>query len=749
MLKWFKRFTESKKAESDLNQVERLKILLRRWISQDSRVWITASSVTGFMIILRLTGGLQPLEWSALDQLFRLRPADTFDQRILIVTIDEPDLKRIGAWPIPDRTMAELLLKLYAAKPHAIGLDIYRNLPVPPGNADLRQAFDRIPNVIGIEALANDARAQVPAPPILARKDQVGVNNVVVDSDGVVRRNTLYWRTAEGKLYKSWALKLSLLYLDAVGIEAQPAVDDSDYLQLGAATFYPLNPNDGPYVHTDTRGYQILANFRGKSGKFPTVSLTDVLSDRVSPDLIRDRIVLIGSTAVSLKDFFSTPHSRPLMGHIEQISGVELQANFISQILSAAIEGQPLMRFWSPAMGWIWIFAWSYSGAALAGQIRSLEKLGLSMFIAGTSLGIVCYGAFLWGWWVPSVPTSMAFIGSVTAITAQTVYREQKLRKSKEFLDSVINAVPDPIFVKDEHHRWIAVNQACTQFMGQPAEFLLEKTDSNLFPEDQAAIFKQQDAKVFQTGKAREHEETFTNANGTTYLVATKRSIHEDADGNRFLVGVIRDMTERKQMEAELKQAADELKQTTSELIRSNTELKLSEDRLRHMAHHDALTGLPNRHLFHNHFRQAIEQATRENHQVALLFVDLDGFKNINDTLGHQVGDQLLQAVARRLVGGLRDTDIVSRLGGDEFTVILPGVPGLQDVVRVAEKLLETLSKSFVLEGKTVAITASIGISLYPLHGREIEILIKTADSAMYCAKDLGKSRYMLSSPAA
>lgn len=175
-----------------------------------------------------------------------------------------------------------------------------------------------------------------------------------------------------------------------------------------------------------------------------------------------------------------------------------------------------------------------------------------------------------------------------------------------------------------------------------------------------------------------------------THHLATKRSLHKDAAGNVFLVGVIRDITERKRTEAELKRM-------TAELMRSNAELEQSASQLRHLANHDVLTGLPNRKLFCERLGQSIDWARDNNQAVGLLFLDLDGFKLINDTQGHDVGDLLLKATAKRLTGCLRSSDTVSRLGGDGFTIILPAIPTCEDAARVAEKILATLASPFLL----------------------------------------------------
>ncbi|MGH8435732.1 MAG: diguanylate cyclase domain-containing protein, partial [Pseudomonas sp.] len=174
-------------------------------------------------------------------------------------------------------------------------------------------------------------------------------------------------------------------------------------------------------------------------------------------------------------------------------------------------------------------------------------------------------------------------------------------------------------------------------------------------------------------------------------------------------------------------------------------ELRESETRLRHQAEHDALTGLPNRAMFGEHLTHALAQARRNKSRLALMFIDLDKFKPINDTLGHHVGDALLQVVAQRLQGCVRESDIVGRLGGDEFVVLLPAVESEHDALRVAEKIRESLNQSFELEGEPpLSISSSTGIALYPEHGSDEVQLVKNADAAMYQAKDGGRNRVQL-----
>lgn len=184
-----------------------------------------------------------------------------------------------------------------------------------------------------------------------------------------------------------------------------------------------------------------------------------------------------------------------------------------------------------------------------------------------------------------------------------------------------------------------------------------------------------------------------------------------------------------------------------SQHIAGALERKRAEETIRHQAYHDVLTLLPNRMLFKDRFSQALAQAQRHKQLVAMLFLDLDRFKTINDTLGHAVGDRLLQGVAERLSKCLRDGDTIARLGGDEFMVLVPGIHQPEDAAKVADKILQAVRPSFRFEGHELHITTSIGISLYPHDGEDAETLFKNADVALYRAKDQGRNTYQLYTP--
>lgn len=220
-----------------------------------------------------------------------------------------------------------------------------------------------------------------------------------------------------------------------------------------------------------------------------------------------------------------------------------------------------------------------------------------------------------------------------------------------------------------------------------------------------------------------------------------------------LLARSIRYAMERSRIEEALRQAQAELEnrvqERTAELASAVTALKseiaerkLAEEHIRYLAHYDALTALPNRVLLQDRLSQAIAHAHRKNSQVAVLFIDLDYFKHINDSLGHQTGDRLLKAVAGRLRECLREGDSVARLGGDEFVLCLPLLSGSIDAASVAQKVQDVLAETFLIDANEMHVSASIGISLYPDDGTTAEGLMSAADTAMYHAKEKGRRNY-------
>lgn len=191
------------------------------------------------------------------------------------------------------------------------------------------------------------------------------------------------------------------------------------------------------------------------------------------------------------------------------------------------------------------------------------------------------------------------------------------------------------------------------------------------------------------------------------------------------------------------KESEKKFLKTVADTLAVVIERKHNEERLHHLAHHDKLTGLPNRVLLYDRMEQATAMAMRNRQQFAVAFLDLDDFKKINDTLGHDMGDVLLVEAGKRLLACVRATDTVARMGGDEFTVIITGINTAEDARHVADNILNALLDPFALEGKHYTIGCSVGVALFPVHGNDRESLLKAADAAMYHAKEHGNSVFL------
>ena len=387
----------------------------------------TATAVACFVLVINSTGLFQLLEWVILDKFFQLRPSESIDSRIVIVTIDESDINKISEWPIPDAVLAKLLTKLKAQQPRAIGLDLYRNLPEPPGHAELVEVFKSTPHLIGVE---KTIEPKIEPPSVLQELDQVAMADLILDADGKVRRGLLSIQTDKEQFKLSLGASLALIYLEAEGITLKSIDDSQTKLQLGKTIFTPFQEDDGGYVNADAGGYQILLNYRGLQDKFLTVSLTDVLENRLPDDLFRERIVLIGSTAHSLNDLFRIPYSSSLFSSPRLSPGVIIHANLASQIVSAAKDGRPLIKTRRQLLEWLRVICWSFGGAVGTGLLLQTKasKEDLSLKWKALTLGVILAGsmnlagsymAFLDGWWLPVVSPFLALTGSALAIAIQ------------------------------------------------------------------------------------------------------------------------------------------------------------------------------------------------------------------------------------------------------------------------------------------------------------------------------------------
>ena len=553
---------------------------------------------------------------------------------------------------------------------------------------------------------------------------------------------------------------------------------------------------------------------------------------------------------------------------------------------------------------------------------------------------------------------SLIWYGIMLDIT-ETKVASEKLKQAHEFSEKLINALPDPLFVKDRQHRWIMVNDAFSALLGQPLSEIIGKTDYDYLPAEQADIFWEMDDKVFTSGDVNINDETIVDAEGNQLSIQTKktlvgsdtligvirdltqarlaeaelraneeklRGLYElapmgialtdmqghylefndafrdicgysreelnqldywaltpkeyaeqeaeqleslkthgsygpyekeyicksgsriplrlsgalihDHNGEPYIWSIVEDITERRQTETKLRMAASVFEAATEgititdpagrildtnpaftrisgfthdevlgkrpsilasgrhdlafyqtmwqqvlgagswsgEIInrRKNGELyteqlnivtvndesgntkyyigifsdisllKQHEQHLQHIAHHDDLTGLPNRLLLTDRLSHAIAQARRNDQMLAILYLDIDGFKPINDNHGHELGDRVLVEIAQRFLQSLRASDTVARIGGDEFVILLAGVSDMRECEFTAHRLLEMISRPILLEGHSLDVTASIGICIYPNDAQDdADTLLRYADQAMYTAKNAGRNQFV------
>ncbi|MGK7883541.1 MAG: EAL domain-containing protein [Crocosphaera sp.] len=557
------------------------------WLLSLPSIILSSLVVTGVIISLRQNGNLQFLELVAYDHKVRLNSSQNADPSLLIVGVDEADIKQQQQWPLSDGVMAQVLNKLQDYNPRVIGLDIYRDIPRYPGTEKLKKALSK-DNIVVVEELPSKDRPGVPPPDNLP-KDRVGFSDLPIDHDNVVRRSFLYVESPSGKLKKySFALQTILKYFQKeqdTDFQVTP-----DALEINSQKIPRLQQNSGGYMlpESEAFGWQILINYRSqKIAKI--ISLTDVINGNFTRDLVEDKIVLIGVTTPTEKDIFPTPYSATATTNFE-MSGVEIHGQIISQVLGTILQAEKPFWFWSESVEWMWIGLWSILGGVVVWRSQRLWILGGNVIISVAGLWFFCFFLFTQSAWIPFVPPLLSFLISGTYVLAyKTVYQ----------------------------------------------------------------------------------------------------------------------------------------------------------------SYHDPLTGLANRRNLEKKLQQLNQKNNSDSSElVAVLFIDLNRFKTINDGLGHQAGDYLLITTSQRLQEQLNSDNHLGRVGGDEFAVWLKPVTDKQEVVRFAEKLQQVLSQPLFWQGQEIYPTVTIGISFEKtgnnFHGSE---LLRYADISMHKAKEINSSRPQIFEP--
>ncbi|MGF1590861.1 MAG: EAL domain-containing protein [Pleurocapsa sp.] len=366
--------------------------------------------ITTIVLGIRRLGALQALELVAYDWMVNLQSKNEIDPRLLVVEITDQDIEQQKNFPIVDEVIAQVLKNLQQHQPKVIGFDLYREVAYPPGTTALKEELQR-DNVVVIQLIGTGDNS-LSAPPGVA-PEQIGFNDLVIDvEDDVLRRNLMYVQFGSEEVQEmySFSLRLSLKYLEDRNLEFKV---DNDYLQIGEAVFPDLQANSGGYQlePSETLGKQILINYRSPNIA-QTVTLSEVLAGDVPAELIKDKIVLIGTSAPSIKDIYPTPYK----GAPGSMPGVMVHAQMVSQILSVVLDEASLFWFWAEWVEELWLWGWSLLAAVIAWKLRHpLSIITIGMVVVGSLWGI-CFVTFTAVGWIPFVPAAIVFAVTTASV---------------------------------------------------------------------------------------------------------------------------------------------------------------------------------------------------------------------------------------------------------------------------------------------------------------------------------------------
>jgi CHASE2 domain-containing sensor protein len=402
-------------------------------------------AVATLTISIRFFGVLQPLELSAYDHLMQMRPIEEPDNRLLVVTISENDIREdrtrdvenpAHGSSISEKSLNLLLEKLQQYQPSVIGLDIYRNFSaeIPQLRTRLQQTKNLIAICKSSEDLSNSLGIQ---PPPEIPRERLGFSDLIVDQDGTVRRQLLLM-SQETKspcaTEYSFSLQLALKYFNYQGINLE-RIFKGEILKIDQTTFERLKTGSSSgYQVSNLNGYQVLLNWRANDKIAQTVSLTQILKGEINPNAFKNKIVLIGVTAPEFGAGFTTPYTNK-----GQMPSLLIQAHMTSQLLSAILDKRPLIWVWPIWADFLWIWNWSLLGGILMWRLRQPKHLGIIGGVIFISLYIICLLFFFSGGWIPFIPSALAFAATSGSVAASqiTIKKNQRLKITKSLLNKL------------------------------------------------------------------------------------------------------------------------------------------------------------------------------------------------------------------------------------------------------------------------------------------------------------------------
>lgn len=303
----------------------------------------------------------------------------------------------------------------------------------------------------------------------------------------------------------------------------------------------------------------------------------------------------------------------------------------------------------------------------------------------------------------------------------------------------ILDTLGTPIFIKNDQHQWIIVNNAFCDFIGKSKAELIGKSDYDFFPKEEADVFWKKDNEVFKTGDPNINEEMFTDSDGRHHVIITQKMLLADQEYGNTLCGVITDVTQLKSAQRELDEINSQLLQKVQE---RTLELNIANEKLRILAYQDGITGLKNREAIYKSAEQYIKNYRSQQQEFALFFIDMDGLKFINDSYGHPVGDRLINEMGKRLSAAAEGQADVARVGGDEFLLLFKN-QNRQEIIDLAEDILSAFKQPIQLRERKLMVSVSIGIARCPQDGQDMTSLVQYADSAMYATKRTHKGNFL------
>ena len=674
--------------------------MLRRIMLRRSS-WILAICVGCALSVVELAvfKRIDLLSYDFMEPVFR---PSSGQSEAIIVAVDERSLSALGQWPWDRSVHASLVDIVTRAGASVVVIPIIFSEP-GWGDQALATAIERarkvVLPVVPIKPEFGFAGVQelLPTPLLSGAAAALGHVDVELDADALARR--IYLRAGSGE--PRWdAMALAALKISRSTVSLDQGADASSRWVRPVSTAWH-------------RSGELLLPFPDASLAPSTLSYFDVLGHSFPAHMLAGKAVFIGTTAGGLDAGLATPASPEGM----PMAAVEFHARIFNALQTnggyqPATSGLTLMV----STGFLFLVAVIYPFLG----IRTAGWAGLLVVFPFLISGA---GLYVWQLWIPAVPAAVGFAcGYLGWFASSLRYSRASLRQARRDADATLRSIADGVITVDDSGAVVLANPVVSKLTGWSLERIQGLDVRGLladFCEDLNDVLRSLDDCLHsqQTLRMQTAVRWRTPHGPVRSLQITLTPVGEQGAG---MVLVLTDISE----------------------------MLAAHEQLRHEATHDAMTGLPNRVLLLDRLQRAIPQAARQEEMCALLFVDLDRFKRINDSLGHSAGDEVLRVVAKRLSAAVREDDTVSRWGGDEFIILMESLKERNAVVTVAEKILRTLEGEVSLEdGANLVLSCSIGIALAPNDSNDPQQLLSMADKAMYQGKSEGGSGYSFYSP--